>query len=85
MRRQVIDCDRCGAENIGPDTTLSLCVDRKADGAGGMEDIYVDFDLCLECFKKTFKRDLHHRAMTHEDAAWLAEEIRKSIHKRAFP
>lgn len=41
-------CDRegCGKDNA---TSLTLFKERKADGAGGMEDWFYIFDLCPTC------------------------------------
>lgn len=34
---------------------ISLCVDRRADGAGDMEDVVRDLDLCPECAGEAFR------------------------------
>jgi hypothetical protein len=44
----VHDCDRCDAKNIQA-ARFALTVDRRADGAGGMENVDVVFDLCPRC------------------------------------
>lgn len=48
-RREVIDCDRCGAKAVACPIHLCFDVDRVPDGAGGMEDVYSKIDLCVRC------------------------------------
>lgn len=43
-------CDRCDdPKDLGPGCGLSIKVDRRADAAGGMEDVHEPFDLCHKC------------------------------------
>lgn len=43
MKKEIILCDVCGVKNA---ETLSIQVDRTMDGAGSMENIYEQIDLC---------------------------------------
>jgi len=44
-------CDVKGCDNLQADP-YSIFKDRRADGAGSMENIYYVFDLCPACTRK---------------------------------
>lgn len=46
MRENRVLCDRCKAPEA---KSLDIFKDRKADGAGGMENWNYNFDLCGRC------------------------------------
>ena len=48
-RREVVDCDCCGAKAVEHPVHLCFDVDRIPDGAGGMQDVYSKIDLCVRC------------------------------------
>ncbi len=55
-------CDKCGA-TIGEwgETTwarIAAKVDRKVDGAGGMENMYLYVDLCVECLSEQLQKEI---------------------------
>lgn len=46
MKIEQVVCDRCKKSNA---KTFRVFKDRKADGAGSMENWYYTFDLCSGC------------------------------------
>lgn len=54
--RKVFDCDGCSLQNIGDGTRVSFVIDRRADGAGGMEAVVEEFDLCGECCRLLLRK-----------------------------
>jgi len=46
MKLETTHCDKCKKAGAKP---FSIFKDRKADGAGSMENWYYQFDLCAEC------------------------------------
>lgn len=52
--RKVTDCDTCGAKVLKEPIHLWLTVGRKMDGAGSMEDIQEELDICPSCSERIF-------------------------------
>lgn len=46
MKTIICTCDRCESS---PGATVAFTVDRRADAAGGMEDVDLYADLCSSC------------------------------------
>lgn len=57
MRVENTNCDRCGCSGA---QGFSLFKERRADAAGGMENMYHSFDLCFSCSRTFTNSILHH-------------------------
>lgn len=53
MKREVYDCDGCGATNIGPSHYV-IPLGRRTDAAGSSETTTAEFDLCQTCRARAF-------------------------------
>jgi hypothetical protein len=52
MKREVVDCDRCGKENIEEYGEFQAFIDTQTDAAGGpSEDIGPIVHLCVRCMR----------------------------------
>ena len=47
MQKTIYECDNCGARCQF--NTIFAKVDRRMDGAGSMETVYENVDLCIAC------------------------------------
>lgn len=52
MKKTICYCDVCGKENAVP---VSQFAERKADGAGSMENWYYTVDLCAACILANYQ------------------------------
>lgn len=51
-RRYVVDCDTCGAKALKEPIHLNLIVGRHMDGAGSMENVDEEMDICPSCAER---------------------------------
>lgn len=58
--REVFDCDRCAAEDIGADGTFSFVIGREMGPAGSSEDICDSVDLCPKCIRTVLTNAVKH-------------------------
>lgn len=77
MRVEHILCDReyCKNEHA---LKSSLFKERKADGAGGMEDWYYQFELCAPCQQTLIDHIFEHvrnKTFTSDDALTLLKTL----------
>lgn len=77
-KRAVVDCDMCLARELKEPVSICICVDRTMGPAGSSEDDYESFDLCYVCAAKAFGRIIKRVNLKHEDAQWLAEQIKSA-------
>lgn len=49
MRPDFRLCDKCKTGKVPDGLTLFACTDRQMDGAGSMDDVGVEVDLCHTC------------------------------------
>jgi hypothetical protein len=80
MRREVVDCDRCGKTQPN---TQHFCVPigRNTDGAGSSDTETVDLDLCPECMKWALDQFLE--PLSYEDSKLWVASTQGARHARA--
>lgn len=74
MKKEIILCDRCGAEGA---KTASVFINRQADGAGGMENNYEYIDLCHKCALVMLEKYAKHLLRTEK--VEILREMRKKV------
>lgn len=74
MKKEIIFCDRCGAEGARP---IDIIVDRRLDAAGSMDDIWESIDICPECEHKAFMNQL--KNMSYEEREKVVKWARKKV------
>lgn len=77
-RREVTDCDRCGAKSVAEPVRLCVRVGWLSDPAGGSGDYdREDVDLCPKCAAALLSAAVN--ALGHEQAKKWVEDARKKV------
>lgn len=74
MKREAIDCDRCGKQNIPYTERVSVAIDYQV-GYNCTEIRYTEVDLCLDCWAK--EGELLLKDLSPEEGRKWIERVRE--------
>jgi len=74
-KREVIDCDICKSKDCNDIENFKFNIGRVNDAAGGMENVYQEFDVCKNCQTYWLKNLLLYMEKTGEVDIDIAESI----------